>query len=161
MVNEEKAAFMRIAIELGRKTAFDDKAGGPFGCLIVKDGKIIARGANRVLAEKDPTSHGEINAIREACKVLGTHDLSGCELYSSAESCPMCYGAAWWARIDTIYYSGTIEDARTYGNFDDASIYHAMTKPLQDRALPCVQLLREEMLEVWKLFHATPDRPKY
>jgi len=161
MVTEQQRSYMRAAIDLGRKTALQDKAGGPFGCVIVKDHRIIASGANRVLAAKDPTCHGEMEAIRGACLVLGTHDLSGCDLYTSSEPCPMCYGAAWWARIEKIYYASSIEDARTYGNFDDQPIYEAIAKPPQDRALQCEQLLQDEMLEVWKAFRDAPDRPWY
>jgi len=161
MVNDQQEKFMLMAIELGRKTAFDDKAGGPFGCVIVKDGKVIGQGANRVLAENDPTCHGEITAIRAACHALGTHELQGCILFSSAEPCPMCYGAAWWARIKKIYYAGTIGDAKEYGNFDDVHLYQAMKSPGQDRMLPCIELLRKEMLPIWKEFDQLNDRPQY
>ena len=114
------------AIELARQTSLIDKAGGPFGCVIAKDGEIIAEGANTVLADNDPTSHGEMNAIRNACKELGTHDLSGCTLYTTSEPCPMCYGAIWWARVQKIYYASTIHDAKEFGNFDDLALSEAI-----------------------------------
>ena len=90
--------FMRRAIALARNTSIEEKAGGPFGCVIVKEGEIVGEGANRVLADHDPTCHSEMNAIRSACKTLGTHDLSGCTVYTTGEPCPMCYAACWWAR---------------------------------------------------------------
>jgi guanine deaminase len=153
--------FMQRAIELARRTAIIERAGGPFGCVIVRDGAIIAEGVNRVLAEKDPTCHGEVAAIRAACQTLDTHELSGCTLYSSCEPCPMCYAAAWWARIDTIYYAATIQDAKDFGDFDDLPIYEAISMPGPERALPALQVDRDEMLKLWEEFRDMPDRPQY
>lgn len=152
---------MQQAIELGRKTAFEDSAGGPFGCLIVKEDQVIAEGVNRVIAENDPTCHGEIAAIRSACSILGTHDLSGSTMYTSSEPCPMCYAAAWWARIEMIYYASTMQDCRSYGEFDDSAIYESLQLPAEHRSLPCVELLRDEMLELWEAFSKLENRPKY
>jgi len=152
---------MARAIELARKTALVEKAGGPFGCVIVKDGEVVAEGVNRVIADKDPTCHGEVAAIRSACQKLKTHDLSGCTLYTSCEPCPMCYAASWWARIDTIYYAATIQDAKEYGDFDDEPIYEAVKLPPSERALPALEIDREEMLKVWRDFHAMPNRIHY
>ena len=152
---------MQQAIELGRKTAFDDHAGGPFGCVIVKDGRVIAEGVNRVIAENDPTCHGEIAAIRTACSSLGTHDLSGSTMYTSSEPCPMCYAAAWWARIEMIYFASTMSDCKKYGEFDDSQIFEALQIPAADRTLPCVELLRDEMLDLWEEFSKLDNRPKY
>ncbi len=152
---------MQRAIELARRTALQDKAGGPFGCVIVRGGEIVGEGVNRVLAEHDPTCYGEVAAIRAACAGLGTHDLSGCVMYTSCEPCPMCYAAAWWARIDRIYYGATIEDAREYGDFDDLSIYEAVKLPGPQRPMPTTEMGREDMLEVWKAFRDMPDHPHY
>ena len=153
--------YMARASELAKQTAFVDKCGGPFGCVIVRDGEIIGEGANRVLVDGDPTSHGEVVAIRAACAATGSHDLSGCTLYSSCEPCPMCYAAAWWARIDRIYYAATIQDAMEYGNFDDVSIYEAVAQPAADRVIPALEVDRAAMVEVWKAFRDMPDRPHY
>ena len=161
MTNPQHTQFMQRAIALGRQTAFEDRAGGPFGCVIVKEGQVIAEGVNRVLAENDPTCHGEIAAIRAACSDLGTHDLSGCNLYTSSEPCPMCYAAAWWARIKTIYYASTIQDSKKFGEFDDLHIHEALRLPTAERSLPCVELLRDEMLELWEAFNKMEDRPRY
>ena len=111
---------MREAIKLSLDNI--DHDGGPFGAVIVKDGKIIARGVNRVTASVDPTAHAEVNAIREAARVLGTFDLSGCEIYTSCEPCPMCLGAIYWAHLDKVYYGNTKADAKEIG-FDDSFIY--------------------------------------
>ncbi len=152
---------MRRAIELARVTCLVKKAGGPFGCVIVKDGEVVAEGANTVLAENDPTCHGEMNAIRFACKKLETHDLSGCILYTTGEPCPMCYAASWWARIDTIYYASTIQDAKVFGDFDDVPIADAMKVEMKDRPLSGVQLLENEMLKLWEEFFEQNDRVHY
>lgn len=152
---------MDRAVELARHTSLIEKAGGPFGCVIVRAGTIVGEGVNRVLAERDPTCHGEVAAIRAACSALGTHDLSGCVMYTSCEPCPMCYAAAWWARIEHIYYGATIEDAMEYGDFDDLPIYEAVKLPGPDRRLPATELGRAAMLDVWKAFRDMPDHPHY
>ena len=141
------------AIELARQTSLIDKAGGPFGCVIAKDGEIIAEGANTVLADNDPTSHGEMNAIRNACKELGTHDLSGCTLYTTSEPCPMCYGAIWWARVQKIYYASTIHDAKEFGNFDDLTLSEAIKNTINERPITSEEILRSEMLQLWNEFN--------
>ncbi|HIB50395.1 MAG TPA: nucleoside deaminase [Phycisphaerales bacterium] len=144
---------MLRAIELARQTSLIDKAGGPFGCVIAKDGEIIAEGANTVLADNDPTSHGEMNAIRNACKELGTHDLSGCTLYTTSEPCPMCYGAIWWARVQKIYYASTIHDAKEFGNFDDLALSEAIKSAINERPIMSEEILRSEMLQLWDEFN--------
>ena len=141
------------AIELARQTSLIDKAGGPFGCVIVKDGEIIAEGANTVLADNDPTCHGEMNAIRNACKELGTHDLSECTLYTTSEPCPMCYGAIWWARIEKIYYASTTRDAKEFGNFDDLTLSEAIKSAINERPIMSEEILRSEMLQLWNEFN--------
>ena len=152
---------MRRAIELARETSIVQKAGGPFGCVIVKDGEVVGEGANRVIVDCDPTCHGEINAIRTACSALGTHDLSGCIVYSSGEPCPMCYAACYWAKVEAIYYASTIQDAKEFGDFDDAPIVESMKVPIQERKLSGVELLRDEMLELWNEFNTLSDKPNY
>jgi len=152
---------MRRAIELARQTSIEEKAGGPFGCVIVKDGEIVGEGSNSVLADGDPTSHAEMNAIRNACKQLGTHDLSGCVVYTTGEPCPMCYAGCWWARIDSIYYASTIQDAQKYGNFDDAVLFEEVESDIKERKLAGTELLREEMLELWDLYHNLPGKVHY
>jgi guanine deaminase len=152
---------MRRAIELARQASIVEKSGGPFGCVIVKDGNVVGEGANSVLADGDPTCHGEMNAIRDACSTLGTHDLSGCTVYTTGEPCPMCYGALWWARVNTIYYASTIEDAKEFGCFDDALMYEAIKNPIEERKLGGSELLRDEMLPLWKEFQAIPNHPEY
>ena len=153
--------YMRRAIKLAQETALVEKAGGPFGCIIVKDGDIIAEGANRVIADCDATSHGEMNAIRAACKKLATHDLSGCTLYTSGEPCPMCYAACCWAHIDTIYYASTCDDANEFGEFDDSKIAVSLKLPLPKRGLSGKELLRDEMLEIWRVFKQDGERAHY
>ena len=157
----EDEKFMRRAIALGEKAALVDCTGGPFGCVIVKDGRIIAGGSNRVVSENDPTWHGEMEAIRTAAKNLGTFDLSGCTIYTTGEPCPMCAGAIFWARIDRVVYASTIADALRYGQFDDQPIYKDLAKPVDKRLTPAVQCLRDEMLGLWRRYEAKPDRVRY
>ena len=159
MCNHEH--YMRRAIELARETSIVQKAGGPFGCVIVKDGEVVGEGANRVIVDCDPTCHGEINAIRTACSALGTHDLSGCIVYSSGEPCPMCYAACCWARVDAIYFASTIHDATEFGDFDDETMSMSIQHPIQERDLVGTELLRDEMLEIWKEYSNLPDKQPY
>ncbi|MEK6192150.1 MAG: nucleoside deaminase [Chloroflexota bacterium] len=161
MTDADHQRFMRKAIAMARQSAILDRTGSPFGCLIVRDGEVVGAGVNQVLANQDPTSHGEIVAIRDACRRLGTHDLSGSIVYTSCEPCPMCYAAAWWARVDAVYYASTIQDALDFGDFDDKPIYDAIAQPGPDRAVPARELLRDEMVEVWKEFHAIPGHIHY
>jgi len=154
-------SFMKRAIELSEKAAFIEKSGGAFGCVIVKDGKIVGEGYNQVIKTNDPTWHAEMHAIREASKTLNTFDLSGCIMYTSAECCPMCLGAAYWAYIDVIYYSATAKDVLHYGNFQDFDMYQDFQKPQKERKIPCMNICREESLVVWKKFSANPDKVHY
>mgnify|MGYP002750922851 CR=1 FL=1 len=130
MTSEE---LMRKAIVLAEENV--DNGGGPFGAVIARNGEIIATGVNRVTAEHDPTAHAEVSAIRAACKKLGTFDLSGCEIYTSCEPCPMCLGAIYWARLDKMYYANTKTDAKDIG-FDDSFIYDELELKPADRKLP-------------------------
>ena len=125
--------FMREAIRLSIENV--KNGGGPFGAVIVKDGRIIATGTNRVTANNDPTAHAEVSAIREACLKLDTFDLSGCEIYTSCEPCPMCLGAIYWAHLDRIYYGNNKADAAAIG-FDDSFIYKEIAKPMALRSIP-------------------------
>ncbi len=118
--------------------------------IVDKNGELLAEGANRVVAENDPTWHGEIEAIRNACKKVGNFKLDDCTLYTSAECCPMCAAAAYWAGIKKIYFASTVEDALEYGNFDDSMIYSELKKPTIWRSIPAEQLLRDEAVAVWR-----------
>lgn len=159
MATDQDKAFMLEAIRLARQAGCVDKTGGPFGCVVVKDGRIVATGANRVLADKDPSAHGEITAIRNACQALGTHDLSGCTLYTSNMCCPMCYAACYWARIEKVFYAALCEDY--VNDFDDVAIYEDVTLPMQSRQLKPEEVCREEMLALWGEWRTIPDRARY
>ena len=133
MLKEDKNRFMQMAIDLSQY-ALDSKCGGPFGAIIVKDGKIIGSGSNRITADLDPTAHGEVTAIRDACKNIGTIDLSGCEIYTSAEPCPMCTAAIYWSKIEAVYYCNTEEEALEHG-FSDKKILAELRKSKAKRNL--------------------------
>lgn len=132
------ADFMGQAIDLSVRR-MRDGAGGPFGAVIVKDGQVIAEGWNQVTSTNDPTAHAEVTAIRRACQALGTFDLSGCEIYTSCEPCPMCLAAIYWARLDRIYYGNTRQDAAAIG-FDDEFLYQELPKPIDARSIPTQQI---------------------
>tara|TARA_B100001996_G_scaffold326313_1_gene272622 strand:- start:123 stop:587 length:465 start_codon:yes stop_codon:yes gene_type:complete len=153
-----KNEFMIRAIQLSKESV--NNGGGPFGSVIVKDNKIIAEGLNRVTPTKDPTAHGEIVAIREACKKLNDFSLKGCELYSNCEPCPMCLSAIYWARIDKIYYANTREDAQKI-DFDDSFIYSEFHKNINERKIPMFQMMRNEALEAFEIWENKTDKIKY
>jgi guanine deaminase len=153
--------FMKRAIELSSKAGLVDKTGGVFGAVIVKDGKIIGEGYNRVAKEHDPTWHAEIEAIRNAAKKMGNPHLDGAILYTSAFCCPMCLCAAYWAQIKEIYYGARVEDAKKYGDFKDVDFYKEMSKGTDERLIKCKEFMRDEAIEVWKKFAVMPDRAKY
>jgi len=153
-----KNEFMKRAIELSVESV--NNSGGPFGCVIVKDDKIIAEGSNKVTSNNDPTAHGEIVAIREACKKLNNFSLSQCELYSTCEPCPMCLSAIYWARISKIYYANTREDARKI-DFDDSLIYSEFKKNIDERKIPMKQMMRNEALKAFELWDKKKDKVKY
>ncbi len=146
----EHENFMRMAIALSEQN-MRQSAGGPFGAVIVKDGVLIAASANMVIPHNDPTAHAEIAAIRLACEKLDTYKLEGCVIYTSCEPCPMCLGAIYWARIETIYYGNTRSDAADIG-FDDNFIYNELGKRMHLRKLQATQLLHNEALSVFKLW---------
>ena len=149
---------MREAIKLSAESV--RSGGGPFGAVIVRKGEIIARGENRVTVCNDPTAHAEVSAIREAAARMGTYDLSGCEIYSSCEPCPMCLGAIYWARLDRLYYAGTRADAANVG-FDDAHIYEELPLDPSQRELPTQTLLREEAQRVFEAWAGKLDKKEY
>ena len=155
---EEKNKFMLKAIELSIKSA--ETIGGPFGCVIVKDNKIISEGSNKVTSTNDPTAHGEIVAIREACLKLNTFNLSGCELYSTCEPCPMCLSAIYWSHIDRVFYANTRDDAKNI-DFDDSFIYSEINKKIEDRKIQMIQMHRDEALKAFKIWDEKVDKIKY
>jgi tRNA(Arg) A34 adenosine deaminase TadA len=150
--------FMRRAIELSASCAGTDE--GPFGAVVVKDGRIVGEGVNQVVPTGDPTAHAEIVAIRAACEALDTHVLDGAVLYTSCEPCPMCLGAAWWARVKEIVYGNDRADAAAIG-FDDDAIYEEVAAPLDARKLPLRRVGADEALEVFKAWFAKPDKVPY
>ena len=154
----KKNKFMLKAIELSLKSA--KTIGGPFGCVIVKDNKIISEGFNKVTSTNDPTAHGEIVAIREACHKLSTFNLSGCELYSTCEPCPMCLSATYWSHIDKIFYANTRDDAKKI-DFDDSFIYSEINKKIEDRKIQMIQMHRDEALKAFKIWDEKKDKVKY
>ncbi len=150
--------FMREAIRLADESMAS--GGGPFGAVIVKDGEFIAGASNRVTLDNDPTAHAEVNAIRQACRQLGTFDLKGSVIYTSCEPCPMCLGAIYWAGIDRIYYANTREDAAA-ADFADGFIYDELVKPLEERTLPIIPLLRDEALHTFRQWQEKTDKTVY
>jgi tRNA(Arg) A34 adenosine deaminase TadA len=134
--------------------------GGPFGAVIVKDGEIVATGSNKVTIDCDPTAHGEVMAIRNACKKLGVFDLSGYELYTSCEPCPMCLASCYWANISKIYYSATQTDAANY-NFDDAFLYVEVAKPKSERTIPIVEINCKNKCEPFQCWENKADKATY
>ena len=151
--------FMRAAIRLSlEKMRRND--GGPFGAVVVRRGKIIGRGWNRVTSTNDPTAHAEIMAIREACRRLKTFRLDDCELYASCEPCPMCLSAVYWARMGKIFYAGTRRDATAAG-FDDDLIYREVAQPVSRHKIPMQQLLRKDALKVFAEWKKKPDKVRY
>ena len=149
---------MKRAIELSIESV--NKGGGPFGCVIIRDKKIISEGSNKVTSTNDPTAHGEIVAIREACKKINNFSLKGYELYSTCEPCPMCLSAIYWARIDKIYYANTREDARKI-DFDDSLIYAELQKSIDKRKILMIQMMRSEALKAFELWDKKTDKVKY
>ena len=155
MFNEK---FMRKAILLSKNNI--EKGGGPFGAVIVKDGKVVATGCNRVTCNNDPTAHAEVTAIRNACKKTGNFNLEGCEIYSSCEPCPMCLSAIYWARISKLYYGNTKKDAAKIG-FDDSFIYDELEKSPAERAIPASQHLEKEAIIAFENWENKKDKVEY
>lgn len=156
---EADRIFMREAIRLMRQAGVVERTGGPFGAIIVRDGTIVAAAGNSVLRDCDPTAHAEMNAIRQACRTLGTFNLSGCILYTSCECCPMCYAAAYWARVGKIFYAASWTDYEDL--FDDSKINLDISQPYPKRLLAPVQILRDEAQTVWDEFRTLANGARY
>lgn len=151
--------LMKEAIKLSQDKMLANE-GGPFGAIVVKNNQIISRGWNKVTSTNDPTAHAEVVAIREACKNLNTFDLSGCEIYTSCEPCPMCLASIYWAKIDKIFYANTRKDAANI-DFSDDFLYEEISKPIAQRKTPMIQFLREEAIKVFEQWKSKTDKIPY
>ena len=147
-IQEDKSRFMQMAVDLSQY-ALDSKTGGPFGAIIVKKGTIIGSSGNKVFINCDPTAHAEVMAIRDACKNLKTTDLSGCEIYTSAEPCPLCTAAIYWSKLEAVYFSNTEEDALEHG-FVDKEIMAELRKPKEKRALLFKRIKNDQAIKIFK-----------
>ena len=156
--SEDDRRFMQIAIDLSVINI--EEGGGPFGAVIVRDGKLISKGANRVVPNNDPTAHAEVVAIRNACQALGTFDLSGCTVYTSCEPCPMCLSALYWAGIERICYANTKRDAAAI-DFDDSFIYDQLRLDYDDRSIHCEHFMRNEALGAFRRWADKVDKVEY
>jgi tRNA(Arg) A34 adenosine deaminase TadA len=159
MSGQPNPQFLRRAIELATQNVATC-SGGPFGALVVREGSIVGEGVNSVTASNDPTAHAEVNAMRAAAKSLGTFTLAGCQLYSSCEPCPMCFAAAYWARLDAVYYGAGAADAARAG-FDDALLYEEIRKDAAQRKIRSMQILRNEALASFAAWIASPNKIEY
>lgn len=159
MTRQPNLDFLRQAIALATRNVSSGN-GGPFAALIVRNGKVIADGVNIVTATNDPTAHGEVTAIRNACKALNTFSLAGCELYTSCEPCPMCLAASHWARLDAVFYAASAEDAAKAG-FDDEYLYAELRKDQAQRTLPEIQALRDEAWSSFAVWMASTNKIPY
>lgn len=151
--------FMRMAIDLALENVHSG-GGGPFAAVVVKDGAVVASGVNRVTSTNDPTAHAEVNAIREACRKLGSFQLTGCEIYTTCEPCPMCLGAIYWARPARVYFAATRADAAAAG-FDDSLIYDEISRPIGERRIPMQELLRDQALTIFEAWNRSERRIPY
>ena len=158
-MTEQDKIYMRRAIALAEE-GMDKGAGGPFGAIVVKDGKIIAEGYNKVTSTNDPTAHAEVTAIRMACEALKSFQLDGCVIYTSCEPCPMCLGAIYWARPDKVFYGANREDAAAI-DFDDQFIYDEIAKDMSDRQIPFFKVLREEAVPVFTKWSQKTEKTEY
>ncbi|MBN2892368.1 MAG: nucleoside deaminase [Bacteroidales bacterium] len=154
----DKEIYMQKAIDLSLESV--KNGGGPFGAVIVKDGDVIAASSNSVTSDNDPTAHAEVNAIRLATQKLGTFDLTGCEIYSSCEPCPMCLGAIYWAHIDKLYFANTKADAKKIG-FDDSFIYEEIATPYELRKVKTSQMMRESAIKAFESWQNKEDKIEY
>ncbi len=159
MITEKDRFFLRQAIALA-KEGIENKKGGPFGCIIVKDEEVIGKGCNRVTSSNDPTAHAEVEAIRDACGRLGEYQLTDCDLYASCEPCPMCLGAIYWARPRRVIYAATRVEAADAG-FDDDFIYREINEPIDDRQIPFECQSQPEAIEVFEIWKKMADRKMY
>ena len=151
--------FMRRAIALAIENVRTGR-GGPFAALVVKDGRVIAEGTNRVTSTNDPTAHAEVVAIREACRKLNDFQITGCDLYTTCEPCPMCMGAIYWARLGKVFYANTREDAARIG-FDDSFIYDQLSLPVQSRKIPTIQIMHDQALVAFREWEKSPNKIQY
>jgi len=158
-ITEQQKEFMRKAIEMADNGMTTGK-GGPFGAIVVKDGKIVATGCNQVTSSNDPTAHAEVVAIRNACTELNSFQLDDCEIYTSCEPCPMCLGAIYWARPKRVFYANTKADAAKI-EFDDQFVYDEIDLPLGDRSIPFIQILRDEAITTFNNWAAKQDKIEY
>ena len=145
--------MIKLAVDLGRQGA-EAGAGGPFGAVVARGSEVIGQGYNAVVATNDPTAHAEVTAIRAASQALGQPHLTGTTLYTSCEPCPMCAGAAMWARVDRVVFASTRDDAREYGRFDDDAFWDDLLRPVEERELVHSQVGRDAAVEVWRWFAA-------
>ncbi|MBP3040423.1 nucleoside deaminase [Bacillaceae bacterium Marseille-Q3522] len=157
--NDQHRVFLNHALKIAAENV-KLSGGGPFGAVIVKDGKIIAEGVNKVTVICDPTAHAEVSAIREACNVLQTFDLSGCTLYTSCEPCPMCFGAIYWAKLDDVYFAASRKDAANV-DFADDFIYDEVSLAIEQRTKPFTQIKMDNRLEPFRLWHTKSDKTPY
>ena len=157
-MNNFKKSIMDDVVKLSIENV--ENGGGPFSAAIVRNGEIIATGANRVTATHDPTAHAEVMAIRNACEKLNTYDLSDCTIYSSCEPCPMCLGAIYWARIPVLFYGNTKQDAKDI-NFDDSFIYDELAKKPEDRKLKMVKIDNSGAIKAFRLWESKDDKTLY
>ncbi|MFK7924804.1 MAG: nucleoside deaminase [Bacteroidia bacterium] len=158
-MDQKQIDFMREAIRLACENVRTGQ-GGPFAAVVVKDGKIVASGVNRVTTDLDPTAHAEVNAIRNACKKLNSFQLTDCDIYTTCEPCPMCLGAIYWARPTKVYYANTKNDASVIG-FDDSFIYDEIEVQPMNRQIPMEPLLREEGLVIFRLWEEFGEKTEY
>jgi guanine deaminase len=158
-ISKDDLLFLQMAVDLSRE-GMNKGEGGPFGCVIVKDGKVIGKGNNLVTTTNDPTAHAEVVAIRDACRQMGTFQLAGCTLYTSCEPCPMCLGAIYWARPERVIYANTKADAAAIG-FDDAFIYREMAAPNNKRKIPFIAHPLADARKVFKEWQDKADKTPY
>ncbi|PSN18559.1 tRNA-specific adenosine deaminase [filamentous cyanobacterium CCP5] len=158
-MEDAREQYMEAAIALSFQAMREDR-GGPYGAVVVKDGEIIGQGMNEVTSTNDPTAHAEMTAIRQACQKLGAWQLEGCELYTSCEPCPMCMAAVYWARLDTLFYGNTKEEAARYG-FGSQTIYDELARSRADRKVSMVPLMKEEALAAFKEWQQKSDKQSY
>ncbi len=157
--NNMGKAFMARAIQLAIENVYSG-SGGPFGCVVVQEGNVLAEGVNQVTTANDPTAHAEVMAIRLACQKLRGFELRGCDLYTSCEPCPMCLSAIYWARIDKVYFGGLADDAARVG-FDDSAIYKEIALPHSQRKIPMIPMMREEALAAFRVWEENPNKIPY
>lgn len=151
--------FMKIAVGIALENVLTNK-GGPFGAVIVRNGLLVSIGRNQVTAKNDPTAHAEIEAIRAACEYLNTYQLTGCELYTSSEPCPMCLGAIYWARLNTIYYAASSKDAAKIG-FEDEYIYQQFALPVEQRSIPMIRIVPDNTYAPFNAWVSQPHKHGY